>query len=685
MTLLLRSLFLTFFALLLQSLLAATPAFALSTPKQQLDQLNFSIAFGSIKDNQGYGYFDFDLQEGWKTYWRNPGDAGLPLNVNDKTINGESNKLSQFEILWPTPHLFTDGNDLTSYGYSHHTRIPFFYQINTEDEQFTIHLAGEYAVCKVLCIFREFDEKITLEAKHVDQETDKVITLLLRRLPKKISADDFTLHIEDRAIVLDTQAYPLENIKEAFVEAGQDFRFSQPIIDNQIRIPFTKSVDSASLNNRDMRFTLVFHDASAIEFTKTLKAPVNTSTLNLFYMLLLAFIGGLILNIMPCVLPVVSLKLGQISHTQTKLSSKMQLSYTVLGILLSFMLLAGLVAALKAFGALVGWGFHFQQPVFVLVMMLVLIVFTFSQLGWFHLRFKSASKVDSVFNKLSVDSPLYHIFYGLVIALLATPCTAPFLGSAVGFALSQSAPIILLIFLFIALGLAFPYILLITLPLSPKALLPKPGNWLNYVKYIAAFLLYGSALWLLFVLAAQIGTLTALILFALIHLCVFLAMRTQSMILWFLLSALVLAPLYLNKLPYYNIGETITDKSGNKSEDQVKLIWNQFNEASIAQQIAQNKIVFIDITAEWCLTCKFNKLFTLSDKEVMQALSKANVYLMRGDMTRPDPELLNFIKKHERAGVPFNAVVKSTEAKGTKFIVLSEILDKTDLIQKLED
>lgn len=668
-------------------------ASAFTTQEQKLEQLTFSIALGSIQGDQGYGYFDFALQDGWKIYWRDPGEAGLPLSVESH----DDSDIMNPDILWPAPYRFTDLNDMVSYGYSDHVQIPFTYKMKPGNTDATLHieLSGAYGICKTLCILKRFHETIVMDRKHRDSYQDEIITNLLKNLPQKISADPFKLMIQDQHLIIATADFK-PPIKRVFIEAGEDFKFSAADIQQQsIHLPFVALNPESQLSEQSIRVTLVTPD-QAFEFTSNTIGTLSDGTgrthtvttsnsiatsnsiVTMFYMLLLAFLGGLILNIMPCVLPVVSLKLGQIAQGSCQLSGKQQLLYTVIGMLCSFVILAALVILLKTLGTIVGWGFHFQQPVFVLVMLVILVAFTCSQLGLFHIRLKDSGKIHAVFQKLSVDSPLYHVFYGLIITLLATPCTAPFLGSAVGFALSQPGWVILLMFLSIAIGLAFPYIMLLLLPVSPKSLLPKPGNWLNYVRYFAAILLYASALWLLWVLAAQIGTLSAIILFVLINVLVLCSLRLGFTNLWRgLLVLVVLSPLYI---PFQSLHHI---KQGTE------LNWHPFHEAEIARQVAQDKIVFIDIGAEWCLTCKFNKIYTLSDRDVVAALAQDHVYLMRGDMTRPNQVLLDFIRQHERAGVPFNAVAyriknhKNEAQKSTTehtFIVLPEILNKSDVI-----
>lgn len=374
---------------------------------------------------------------------------------------------------------------------------------------------------------------------------------------------------------------------------------------------------------------------------------------------------------MPCVLPVIALKLSQSSYNKNKISYRMQYSLTILGLLTSFLFLACLIIILQKTSYIVGWGFHFQQPAFLIFMMIILIFFSAAQIGLVPLPTIGANKMNNVLDKLSPSKKLFHFLYGIIITLLATPCTAPFLGSAVAFSLGQPYYIVLLIFLFIAFGLAVPYIALLVLPKSAKNLFPKAGAWLKYVKYFALCLLYGSALWILFILTTMLNIFIALGVFITIHILVYIFMKTKYKIL-VLLSLLILVALPITNS---NIIKHTINKNNLVSKG---LTWHPFSQQTI-KALAKQHTVFIHISAAWCLTCGFNEINVLNDEEVIKALNQPDMYLIKGDLTNYNAEIIGFIKAHGRAGIPFDMLIKNGN-----ITIFSELLNKHELLKKLK-
>ena len=378
-------------------------------------------------------------------------------------------------------------------------------------------------------------------------------------------------------------------------------------------------------------------------------------------MLVAAFIGGLILNVMPCVLPVLALKLYALNQEPNK-----QSLWLIAGIVLAFNVFALLIYILQQGGNVIGWGFHFQQPIFVLFMMSLLLFFVFMQAGKLQLNLGLETFSNKMLDRFSSNTALSNLFYGAVIVLLATPCTAPFLGSAVAFALTQGLLTISAIFTSIALGLSLPWIVFMFFPrfIESAIALIRRRDISKFFYYFVAALLYGSALWLLYVLSSQIGLLAAVGAFVAIH---FILFFWQKIVLAPAFLALVIAlPLILPEPEIIIKTETLK--------------WHTFNESKIKTQQALGKKVFVDITAAWCITCQYNKANVLLDEEVQQRLSQRDIYLMRGDLTKPNKVITNFIKSHQRIGIPFNALY----TKGSVYL-FSEILDKKTLLVKLNN
>lgn len=375
-----------------------------------------------------------------------------------------------------------------------------------------------------------------------------------------------------------------------------------------------------------------------------------------------AFVGGLILNVMPCVLPVLALKFYALSQSKQERAGSLWL---VAGIFFSFFAFAVLVYVLQQVGVAVGWGFHFQQPIFILAMMTLLLFFALAS-GRFS--FGLENRATHFLTKLegkNAGVPA-NLFYGALIVLLATPCTAPFLGTALAFALTQGLLTIVAIFTAIALGLALPWFAFALFPSAAQKMLARVqgGPAASIFSSLTLALLYGSALWLLFVLMDQIGTAPALLSFVALHGILFFSQRLRFATP--VLVALVLAlPLVLPAPPPAPTLATT-------------LPWQPFNERAIKIHTAQGKKVFVDITAKWCITCQFNKTNVLWDKQVSARLKQSDIVLMQGDLTRPNPRLLAYLKKNGRIGIPFNALYDQGGIH-----LFSELLDKKTLLTQL--
>lgn len=390
---------------------------------------------------------------------------------------------------------------------------------------------------------------------------------------------------------------------------------------------------------------------------ETTIAPGSTSGggTSLFYIILIAIAGGLILNIMPCVLPVLSLKFfSLVKHNgKTRAHISSNLFATVAGIVFSFMLLAVMTIALKNTGEAVGWGFHFQEPAFIMFLVMVLIIFASNLWGNFEINLPVW--LNHKVSKIS-DSNINNSFLsGAFAALLATPCTAPFVTTAVAFAISQGNTEILIIFFFLGIGMGMPYI---TAALFPQVLhlLPKPGAWMITAKKIFAIMLLLTAVWLLSVLHGQLSLKPLLIFIGSLVLLKFGLFQKMK----FKFKALFLSLVII-------AGFTMPLISNNAIEVEKKILselWEKFDEAKLKAYIAQDKIVFLDATADWCLTCKVNKFLVLDDVDLIKYLKEKNVVLMRADLTHKDPDVINFLYKRNISGIPYDAFFSHKNPEG---------------------
>jgi thiol:disulfide interchange protein DsbD len=415
--------------------------------------------------------------------------------------------------------------------------------------------------------------------------------------------------------------------------------------------------------------------------------PAQQPSQNIFYMILLAFLGGLILNLMPCVLPVLSIKMLSIVNSASKDRKSIMKGgfiYTA-GILVSFAIMAAVVILIKKSGENVGWGFQFQNPYFVFGLLTIIWAFALSLLGVYHIQLPGANAA----HKASSGSGMTGTFMsGVFAVLLATPCTAPMLGSAIGFTLKQSAPIIFLMMMIIGLGLAFPFILLGLFPSAVK-IIPKPGNWMNVFSNLMGFLLLGTAIFLartlsFIVLPAQfINTLWFLLV---ISFCLWLygivskphiPRRRQ----WIGSAAALLIALAC--------GSYIIDFSANantESQQQTRTSapsgnWQIFAPQKIAELHDAGTPVFVDFSAEWCMTCKANERAVLNTADIQQAFKSKGVKLFKGDFTKKDPVILEWLGKYNRGGVPLYLLFIPEKQDA---VVFPEIITKQMILKALD-
>ncbi|MEC8775881.1 MAG: thioredoxin family protein, partial [Pseudomonadota bacterium] len=372
-------------------------------------------------------------------------------------------------------------------------------------------------------------------------------------------------------------------------------------------------------------------------------------------------------NLMPCVLPVLSLKLlSVVAHGgQDPAHVRRGFIASAAGIVFSFLLIAGGLIAVRSAGVAIGWGIQFQQPIFLVAMTLILTLFACNLFGLFEIILPG--RLGNIAGSAGDSNSLGgHFTTGAFATLLATPCSAPFLGTAVGFALSRGAAEILGIFFVLGIGLALPYLAVAAFPRLATQL-PKPGNWMNWLRRILALALIGTAVWLVTVLAVQLGINGAVSIAA--------------------ISALIVSVLALRRLPASRlgqhavkvafvlglaalfVGEFSTPPSAPSSASAAE--WEWFDETAIARYVASEKTVFVDVTADWCLTCQVNKKLVLDTAPVADWLDESNVIRMRADWTRPNPAISTYLARFGRYGIPFNVVYGPKAPQG---IALPELL-----------
>jgi suppressor for copper-sensitivity B len=453
--------------------------------------------------------------------------------------------------------------------------------------------------------------------------------------------------------------------KDVCIPADQEFKlFFNNKVDQKV-IDEIYKVDPKLISNQ----LLESNKNNNIE-QQTIKTGNNYS---LMLIITFALIGGAILNIMPCVLPVLSIKLMSIINHANASQQKIRFAFlsTLLGILSCFIVIALIAISLKSIGQTLGWGLQFQNPYFLIFIVIILIFFTAQFLDVITLNFNQIiatvlnQKIDQHEQKKNIFIP--NFLSGILAVMLATPCSAPFLGSAISFALLSDWLNILIIFISIGLGFGLPYILLL---ISPKIIqkLPKPGSWMFKFKQVMAGFLMATVIWLIYILSNNIGTIPAFII-AFLSIAIFATLSFRGIIKKVILLISLIFLCFT--LPFAYQQKQIDNLANYDS------LWLEFDEEAIEYLIDDNKIVLVDITADWCLTCKFNKIRVLKDPEIINKLKSKEIIGLRADITKPDPLIMNYLHKFNRFGIPFNAVYGPNARDG---IVTSELLSKEELL-----
>jgi suppressor for copper-sensitivity B len=496
---------------------------------------------------------------------------------------------------------------------------------------------------------------------------------------EKIGNEEITYSIYEKNVVLPIKIQ-LAQIAPTELKIKVEYGLCKDVC-----IPVSEEFDlkvDEEIHNEALAEIQKFLPEKIYEEIQKVQVPKKTNPIfTLIIAILFAVLGGAILNIMPCVLPVLSLKLiSVIKHSDSPISRiRFAFFATILGILSCFIFFALLAYIIQFTGNSLGWGLQFQNPYFLIFLVLILTGFIANLTGIFEINF-DVFLANFLNKKIASGEKSRNIFIpnflsGVLAVLLATPCSAPFLGSAISFALAQESSIIFLIFICIGIGFALPYIILLITP-NLVRLLPKPGNWMIKVKQLLAWLLGATIIWLLYVLSHNIGDFQAFLVgvFAAI---VLKALKIKSDFFRYLaISALIISSF---SLPVKN-----EQSRGHKNQESEKIsnevhekIWRKFDEAELYRQVIRGKTVVVDITADWCLTCKFNKVRVLQDEEVVKELRSGDIIAMRGDITKMDKEIMNFLHKHNRFAIPFNVVYGPQAKTG---LLTSELLTKKELL-----
>jgi len=622
---------------------------------------------------------DFKLQPGWKIYWRSPGDAGLPPTVDW----AGSQNATVGDFAWPVPERF-ELSGLETFGYEGDVLLPAGVTVPAAGDPVHLKAAVDFLTCRELCVPNDVTLDLVVPAGlEGPGPYGDLIGRFQARVPGDGSAGGLTLEAArvggsgtSARLDITLRATPALGRPDAIVEDAGPVVFGPPTLaggglETHLILPVLDGADKlATLLGKPLTLTVIDRAAPAeapraatVTLAATPLADTGPGLADLLLVMAIAVLGGFILNFMPCVLPVLSIKLltliGEAGHGRQRLRASFLA--TAAGIFTSFLAMAAALIAAKSAGLSIGWGVQFQEPVFLAALAALVTLFACNLMGWFEIQLPwwLAGRLQGGGSSLAGS-----FISGAFATLLATPCSAPFLGTAVGFALAGGPADILVIFACLGLGLALPYLVVAAVP-SLARFLPRPGRWMLTLRRILGLLLAGTALWLVWVLARQAGLVAAGLVAALgLAATLTLALghrrprlgRTLAMTSALLLLGMLAPPAFLVRT-----GAAAALDAG----------WTRFDPAAIGPAVARGQVVFVDVTASWCLTCQVNERLVLDQPDVKAALGAGGVVAMRADWTRPDPAIAAYLKRYGRYGIPFNMVYGPGAPDG---VALSEVL-----------
>ena len=572
--------------------------------------------------------YKFIFTPGWHTYWINPGDSGGPPNFQSNQIKGW--KINQ--NLWPGPQTI-EYPPLMTYGYENEVVFPFKLEIaDLENKEADINI--KFLVCDDICVPEEANLKLILKNKilNIEERPDELkkwTKLVPVRGPPDLKASIQNNQIKISADLIDRVSY--------------FFPYDDQVTDFSAKQNFSNSTLSfAALDSFNGKVNGIISTESGffeIDEQVSLQKSVQQSGISLLTAIIFALIGGLILNLMPCVLPVIALKALSLvkNANESRSSVTMNASAYVFGVILTFMIIASLLISFKNAGELIGWGYQLQSP--FIVTLLCLLIFSIGLILVANIDiFSSAGKLER-FNK---GSGLVNSFLtGTLSVIVASPCTAPFMGAALGFALIQPDIYSYLVFLSLAVGFALPYFLIAIFP-SLVNFLPKPGQWMESLKQLFGFMMFGAAIWLLWVLANQVDANSLLIVMVGLFLSAFILWLQKINFKHSIKTALILVLAYGYSLGNWDFKENI----GTKENDSVA--WSLEKEIDLRDN---NRSYFINFTAAWCITCQVNEAIAFTE-DLMEMFVDKDITYLKADWTNRNPVIAKELEKYNRSGLP---------------------------------
>ena len=669
------------------------------------------------------------LENNWHAYWKNPGDAGMAPTIEWKLPEG----FKVNEVLWPTPKKFIS-NDIVTYGYENEAILLAELTVPEKaTSHSTISAQIRWVVCdETSCLpgSTEVSVPIAINApgsipnipqnQSVFSKARTQIPLETLKASAKKGNGFINLEIDTPEEISDVSFYPE---KPDLIDPASEPVISQ--IGNETTTPHyrvsLREFPGVSTTQRLKGVLLLKAYPESNVFAYSIDLPVLPSSAadvvfetqipniaeeqyassapqyqgGFFFALLLAFAGGLLLNLMPCVLPVISFKIlsfVKMAGQSRSLVFKHGLLFS-LGVLASFWALAGVLLAMQAYGHAVGWGFQLQQPLFVAILASIILLFGLSLFGVFEMGTGIASWAGHAQATHRSSGLASSFFSGVLATAIATPCTGPFLGTAVGFAVTLPAALAMLIFTALALGMAFPYLLIAAFPKLLR-FIPKPGKWMVTFKEITGFIMLATVLWLLWVFGAQTGIFSTIVLLAGF---LFMAIGCWIYGKWGTLVqkkairtvAYCFAALFLS-LGAYSVYFASDGVTPDVESDGVIAMadlprsrneWHHFSPEKVEELRKQGIPVFIDFTAKWCLICQANHL-VLSTDTISKKFEELGVVRMKADWTKSNPVVTQELKKHGRNSVPLYLLYRGSQK--DPVAILPQVLTTEIVLQYLD-
>jgi thiol:disulfide interchange protein len=636
----------------------------------------------------------------WHTYWKNPGDSGLPTTLSWTLPAG----FGAGEIAWPTPKPLPVG-PLVNFGYEGTLLLPVPVTVPAgfDADTLDIKLHAEWLICKDVCIPESGDFALRLPARAATGAHGTLFEAARAAVPQPAAGAQGSATVHDGALVVRVSGLPAAWQGKALTffpeTAGVIDNAAKPVAqwkdgtwDARIRLSPLRSESPAQMpvvlvaEGTPVGVTLVvpvtgpWPAPASIPASESAPAPAPVpaappaADVGLLAALALAVLGGVLLNLMPCVFPVLSLKvLGFAAHADDRRAHlRSGLAYTA-GVIVSFVALAGVLLALRAGGEQLGWGFQLQSPTFVAALAALFTLIGLNLAGVFEFGSVLPSSLAAARARHPVvDSALT----GVLAVAVASPCTAPFMGASLGFAATLPAAQALSVFAALGLGMALPYLAASAWPALARAL-PRPGVWMAHFKTFMAFPMFATVVWLLWVLGQQVGIDGAAAL-----LCVLFALAFAA---WALGSPALgpKARAGLGALSVLLLGATLFWAAPALRSDAqagtpvaADATWQPWSAERVREATTQGRSVFVDFTAAWCVTCQFNKRTVLGDAQVLADFQTKRVLLLRADWTRRDAAITAELARMGRNGVPVYAL-HTPGAAGPR--LLSEILSVREM------